>query len=200
MLIGIIGKDEEGRALVTKIFNEYGKYEIINVDEVYLELINKDEIKEKIKELFNYQKYDSVDFCVMLYTDVEKRKLYNELIWDYIENNIYRRIEISTKPVIIEWDKLQLTDFYDMCDVKILVELNRGIKQSFKNVIPIQYQKGKPSFKRDKIDNMTRLFYDALTDIHVDYKYDDMDYIIDDSFINGNIIDKEKVKSINKKM
>ena len=200
MLIGIIGKDEEGRALVTKIFNEYGKYEIINVDELYLELIKKEEVKETIEKFVNYQNYDTVDFYVVLYTHIEKRKLYNELIWDYIEKDIYRRIEISKKPVIIEWDKLQLTDFYDMCDIKILVELNRGIKQSFKNVIPIQYQKGKPSFKRDKIDNMTRLFYDALTDIHVDYKYDDMDYIIDDSFINGNIIDKEKVKSINKKM
>ena len=197
MLIGIIGKNEEGRSLITKIFNEYSKYEVINVDEVYLELIRKDEIKEKIKELFYYQKCDNIDFYVMLYTDVEKRSSYNKLVWDYIEKEIRTRIKTSEKPIIIEWDKLQLTDFYNMCDVKILVELNRIIKQTFKNVIPIQYQKANNDFE---MDNITKLFYDALTDFHMDYKYDDMDYIIDDSFINGNSVDNNKVKSISKKI
>ena len=137
----------------------------------------------------------------MLYTDIEKRKVYNTLIWNYIENELDKMINRSQKHIIIEWDKLSLTKFYDLCDIRILVDFNRSLKESFKNIIPMQYQKSKNSFKTDKAEIMKHLFYDGLTDLYIDYKDEDMNYIIDDTFMSDDkSINKTKIKSINKKM
>lgn len=204
MLIGIMGKEEKGRKVFTKLLNEQGKYEIINVHEIYLEMRKNKEIVKEIQNKLNYSENNKINFDVVLYTDSKKREVYNTIIWNYLEKIIDKRIEKATKTVIIEWDKLPLTKFYDICDIKILVDCDRNLRNSLGNSINLDsklFRSGKK--ENNSIDYrkeaMNHMFYNCLTDFHINYNDADMDYIIDDNYFK-NKLNATKVKTIRKKL
>ena len=181
MLIGIMGKTGSGKSTITRLLNEEDKFLVIDVDKVNHYLLEMEDLKKEITKKYDVLENGKINrkkLGIILYTDKEKMNEYNELIWRYLEKELDRLILSSTKPVIIDWMMLPLTKFYHMCDVKILVESDINIRLD-------------RILKRDNID------YDhfiARDKNGLDYKKEDMNFIID----NSKGIDEHEIKSLRK--
>jgi len=181
MLIGIMGKTGSGKSTITKALNQDDKYEVIDVDKVNHRLLEEKDLKEENKKRYGCIENDKVNrkkLAMILYNDKEKMQEYNDLIWIYLEKELDRLIENSTKPVIIDWMMLPLTKFYNLCDVKILVESDIEIRK-------------KRIEARDNVDKEHFLSRDRNG---LDYKKEDMDFIVN----NNKGFDEHEVKSIRK--
>lgn len=184
MLIGIMGKSGSGKSTITKKLNKEGKYFVIDVDKVNHSLIEESNLKKDIinrypealeNGIINRQKLGMI-----LYQNQDKMTEYNNLVWSYLEEELDKLISSSTKPVIIDWMMLPLTKFYNLCDLKILVESSTGIR--------LERIK-----KRDNVDENHFLARDKNS---IDYHLSDFDFIIN----NDKGVDENEIKSIRKRI
>lgn len=181
MLIGVMGKTGSGKSTITRLLNDDDKYLVIDVDKVNHYLLETDELKQEITKRYDVLEDGKINrkkLGIMLYTNKDKMQEYNELIWKYLEKELDRIISTSTKPVIIDWMMLPLTKFYDICDIKILVESSWDMR--LERIL-----------KRDNID---KEHFIARDKNGLSYKKKEMDFVID----NSKGIDENEIKSIGK--
>jgi dephospho-CoA kinase len=181
MLIGIMGKTGSGKSTITRLLNEQDKFLVIDVDKVNHYLLEQEKLKQEILKRYDVLEDGKINrkkLGMILYNDKTKMDEYNNLIWSYLERELERIISTSSKPVIIDWMMLPLTKFYNMCDIKILVE------SSFETRL-------ERILKRDNID---KDHFIARDKSGLDYKREDMDFVID----NSKGIDEYEIESIRK--
>ena len=101
------------------------------------------------------------------------QKLTN-ITWEYMEKEIDNIIENNpTKIIVLDWQLLPLTKFFNMCDYKILLD------------IPYEIRKER-TLKRD---NISESKFDEREKASITYQKDDFDSIIK----NSNIINIRKM-------
>lgn len=182
MLIGIMGKTGSGKSTITRKLNEENKYLIIDVDKVNHALIEETTLKKDIinryPEVLEDGKINRKKLGMILYQDKEKMAEYNGIVWFYLEKELDQLITSSNKPVIIDWMMLPLTKYYQMCDLKILVDSSLETRLA-----------------RIKVrDNINEVHFIARDKNSVNYNISDFDYIID----NDQGVDENEIKSIRK--
>ena len=184
MLIGIMGKTGSGKSTLTNLLNQNNDFTVIDVDKINHSLIELTYLKEEIinrypevleKNIINRQKLGMI-----LYQNKTKMKEYNALVWSYLEKELDQMINASTKPIIIDWMMLPLTKFYQMCDLKILVNSSKEIR--------LERIK-----KRDKINIQHFIARDKNSLI---YHEKDFDFIIN----NDKGFDQNAIESIRKRI
>lgn len=182
MLIGIMGKTGSGKSTITSKLNEEDKYFVIDVDKINHSLIEETALKKDIinryPEVLENGKINRKKLGMILYQDKTKMTEYNNLVWLYLEKELDKLIANATKPIIIDWMMLPLTKYYQLCDIKILVESN----------IETRLARIK---ERDNVDEAHFLARDKNSVI---YNEDDFDIIIN----NDKGIDENEIKSIRK--
>lgn len=182
MLIGIMGKTGSGKSTITKALNKDNKFDVLDVDKINHKLLENPQLKEEIIKRYltvvENNKINRKKLAIILYNDKDKMQEYNTLIWQYLEKKLDEIIANSTKPVIIDWMMLPLTKFYNMCNIKILVESDICIRQ-------------KRIEARDSVDKEHFLSRDKNG---LDYERNDMDFIVN----NDKGIDEHEIKSIRK--
>ncbi len=184
MIIGIMGKSGSGKSTITNLLNEKGNYLLIDVDKVNHELIENTSLKQDIiiryPETLENGKINRQKLGMILYQDKKKMDEYNKLVWLYLEKKLDEMIKNTTKIVILDWMMLPLTKYYNMCDIKILVESS----------LEIRLERIK---KRDKVDEIHFFERDKNS---VDYKIEDFDFVIN----NDKGIDKNEIENIGKRI
>ena len=182
MIIGIMGKSGSGKSTITNLLNEKGNYLLIDVDKVNHKLIENTSLKKDIiiryPETLENGKINRQKLGMILYQDKKKMDEYNKLVWLYLEKKLDEMIKNTTKIVILDWMMLPLTKYYNMCDIKILVESS----------LAIRLERIK---KRDKVDEIHFFERDKNS---VDYKIEDFDFVIN----NDKGIDKNEIENIGK--
>lgn len=182
MIIGIMGKTGSGKSTITRLLNEQDKYLVIDVDKVNHKLLENESLKKEIirryPEVLEEGIINRKKLGMILYQDKSKMNEYNNLVWSYLEKELDKIILSSPKPVIIDWMMLPLTKFYNMCDLKILV--NSNLKTRLERIK-----------KRDNVDEAHFIARDKNS---VSYNKNDFDFIID----NDKGVDENEIKSIGK--
>lgn len=182
MLIGIIGKSGSGKSTITRKLNEEDKYFVIDVDKVNHSLIEESPLKKDIinryPEVLENGKINRRKLGMILYQDKEKMTEYNALVWSYLEKELDRLITTSSKPVIIDWMMLPLTKYYQMCDLKILVDSSIETRLA----------------RIKERDNVDEAHFIARDKNSVNYNMSDFDFIIN----NDKGFDEYEIKSIRK--
>ena len=184
MVIGIMGKTGSGKSTISQLLNKDNKYLIIDVDKVNHELIENTSLKEdiiiKYPAVLEDGKINRKKLGMILYQDAEEMKEYNALVWSYLEKKLDKMIEVASKPIIIDWMMLPITKYYDMCNIKILVD-----------------SKVEERLKRIKTrDNVDEKHFMARDKNSVNYKKDDFDFIIE----NDKGIDENEIENIRKRI
>ena len=184
MIIGIMGKSGSGKSTITNLLNDKGNYLLIDVDKVNHELIENTSLKQDIiiryPETLENGKINRQKLGMILYQDKKKMDEYNKLVWIYLEKKLDEMINNTTKIIVLDWMMLPLTKYYNMCDIKILVESS----------LEIRLERIK---KRDKVDEIHFFERDKNS---VDYKIEDFDFVIN----NDKGIDKDEIENIGKRI
>lgn len=130
MIIGISGKSGSGKStLSTKLHEEYPNSIVINVDEVGHEVLTLPEVMESIKNTFG-EDVTKEGFVnrktlgdIVFRSRHEMDKL-TDITWKGMQSIIDKIIdENKDKIIIIDWLLLPHTKYFNMCDLKILVDV-----------------------------------------------------------------------------
>ena len=176
MLIGLMGKSGSGKTLVSNLFKEIDvRIQIIDVDKIGHMSHSDPEVKEKLKLCFGEEIFDANSnvnrkaLAKIVFSSQEKMDMLYECTYDYMTKIIDEKVKESDI-TILDYALLPLTKYYELCDVKILVEASYKIR----------------STRAIKRDNISKAKYDLRDANSMDYSSFEFDYIIH----NNKEIDK----------
>ena len=135
MLIGVVGKSGSGKSFLARKLSEYIENSIwVDIDKIGHSSLTDVNIKE---ELVNHFGIDILDNGVInrkklsniVFSDKKELEFLNNLTEKYIINEIEKIITSNKdKIVILEWALLTETRFFELCDIKILVEASKDLR------------------------------------------------------------------------
>ena len=142
--VGLTGSIGTGKSTVLKIFKELGAY-VIDADEVVHSLYKREDIKEKLKEIFGdvFNKDGSLNrkkVAEIIFNNPEKKKLLENLIHPEVRKEIERRIKdienfdkdsivIVEVPLLIETGQYKNYDFVVVVYSPKNLQLERLLKK-----------------------------------------------------------------------
>jgi dephospho-CoA kinase len=173
MIIGICGKSGSGKStLAYELERVYGyNAAYLDIDKVGHKVLENNEIKEELcktfgKDVIENGKISRKKLGEIVFAKREEMDKLSEITWKYMEIEIDKFIknnsnDMTDKIVILDWLLLPLTKFYNMCDMKILVELD--------------YEERK---KRAMLrDNITEEEFDLRESASIEYNKEDFDIV-----------------------
>ena len=180
MIIGICGKSGSGKSTISNLISSYYKnIIIIDIDKIGHESYNAEEIRRRMISKFGYRiiNNNQVDRNILskiVFNSKEKMNDLTNITWQYMENKIDSILENNNdKIIILDWQLLPLTKFFNMCDYKILLDIPYEIRK--------ERIKARDNISEEKIKEREQA--------SIVYNNDDFDLIIK----NSNIINIRKM-------
>lgn len=172
MIIGICGKSGSGKSYLSKELENLLSATYINIDEIGHNVLLIDSVKYKLVNAFgnsilennkiNRKKLSNIVFN----SKIDMDKLTN-ITWVYMESIIDELIK-NNKIIILDWLLLPKTKYFNMCDIKILLNTPYKIRKK----------------RCKKRDNISDELFDLREKNSIDYHLEDFDFIINDIIIN----------------
>lgn len=186
MIICVVGKSGSGKSYICKLFQSLSKDIIhLDIDNISHEVLENPEVYDKLiknfgisisnpdKKTINRKALGNIVFN----SKTEMDKL-TEITWPHMQSIIDNFIDKHYNNIILlDWQLLLKTKYYNICDLKILVES------------PMELRTQKTMLR----DNITKEAFETRERASFDFSSYKFDYII-----NNNYSDKvkEKVKEI----
>lgn len=172
MIIGICGNSGSGKSTLSRIIQNNYKEKglIINIDEIGHKVLEFDEVKKEISiafgnEVIKENKVNRTKLGDLVFTSRNEMQKLTDITWKYMQKEIDNIIEENKEKVIIlDWILLPITKYFNMCNIKILLDVPYEIRQ-------------KRAIKRD---NITKEAFDTREKASIQYKKEDFDYCIKD--------------------
>ena len=185
MIIGICGKSGSGKTtLANQIMQLAGDNAIcLDIDKIGHNVLLFPEVK---KELIN-----SFGEAIIKENMVDRKKLgeivfnsrnemgkLSDITWKYMQIEIDKILNLNKdKIIILDWLLLLNTKYFDMCDVKILLDIPYDVRKE----------------RAMKRDNITEEEFALREKASIDFKKEDFDYVLEKT-------DKEIIKRLVKRL
>lgn len=171
MIIGVCGKSGSGKSTLSKnIINEFGGI-YLDIDKIGHKVLTIEEVKEELKKSFgenivNSNKIDRKKLGELVFNSREQMKILSDITWKYMQIEIDSIIENNLdKVIILDWILLSKTKYFDMCDIKIFLN------------VPFSVRKERAILR----DNITSEEFDLREKASVDFNTDDFDYVLENN-------------------
>lgn len=121
MIIGLTGQSGAGKSTVCNVFAESG-FEIVNCDDIARKTADNRQFLDEISRRFSENLLNSdgtlnrAATAKLIFTDNEKRGLYQRIIFPYIINEIVRRIRSAKGKVLLDAPTLFEAKLDMVCD------------------------------------------------------------------------------------
>lgn len=170
MIIGITGKSGSGKSTLAR------KIMAIKTNSVYLEidkvghnaLSNPKAIEEVIKvfgkDVVKDDKVDRKKLGEIVFNNREEMDKLTEITWECMKVEINKFIEDNKdKVIILDWLLLPLSHYFDMCDIKVLLDIPYSIRKE----------------RAMKRDNITEEDFDLREKASIEFNKEDFDFVIE---------------------
>lgn len=185
MIIGICGKSGSGKSTLANQIIELTNNKAIhlNIDKVGQSVLLLPEVKEELINSFGESiiKENIVDrkkLSEIVFNSRNEMNKLSDITWQYMQLEIDYFLNLhKDKIIILDWLLLSISKYFDMCDIKILLN------------IPYEIRKQR-AIKRD---NITEEAFDLREKASISYDESAFDYVL-----KAN--DKEMVKRLVKSL
>ena len=183
-IIAVVGKSGSGKTTFCKLLKKNLNCKHINIDEVAHSIYKNPEFIDFICEYFGSDYIDDngqvvdrkiIGEYVFSHKDSKQVKLFNELSWQLMKEQIDNQISTEYDYVILDWFNLQNTPYFDDSKVKILIKP----KDEEQRLLMIRLR-----------DNISKEYLEKRENNGVIYNECDFDYVIEIEYDNVDIIDK----------
>ena len=182
MIICLCGKSGSGKTYIAKKLKDDNTI-VIDVDKIGHMSIKNKIIKKKLidkfgNEILSNDEINRKKLSKIVFSNKEKMRALEDITWEYMKNKINNIINRNiNKKIIIDWALLPKTELFDLCDLKILID------------VPFELRKDRV-LKRDNISVNDFKLRDSSS---ITYDKSKFDFVSDGQDINLII---KKIKGI----
>ena len=135
MLIGLMGKSGSGKSLISMLLKEMDtNIQIVDVDKIGHKSHLDPNVKDKLMQYFGTEVFNA-DGTVnrsklgnIVFDDSQKMQLLYDATYDYMVGEIDKIIK-AAQITVLDYALLPLTKYYELCDIKILVEASGDVRK-----------------------------------------------------------------------
>lgn len=185
MIIGICGKSGSGKStLARKIIEMYPNSIHVEIDKVGHKALMDENVKKELvksfgEKLLNDNVVDRKQLGDIVFNSRHEMNKLTDITWEYMQKEIDKIIDDNKNNIVIlDWLLLPKTKYFDMCDYKVLLD--------------VDYETRKQRCMLR--DNISEDKFDLRENNSVDY-YNDFDYVIhdvDELDIEGMVLNNDK--------
>lgn len=132
MIIGICGKSGSGKSSLANLIKEkYPNTIHIDIDKIGHEAyLDKEIVREMVLtfglDVITEQRIDRKKLAKLVFNNPENMQKLTDITWPYMKEQITKIIEDNPdKIIILDWLLLPKTNFFNMCNLKVLLDINR---------------------------------------------------------------------------
>lgn len=169
MIIGISGKSGSGKStLARKIINKSNNKAIhLDIDKIGHSVLLLPEVKEELiksfgESIIQKNNIDRKKIGEIVFASRKEMNKLSDITWKYMQIEIDKILNLNKdKIIILDWLLLLNTKYFDMCDVKILLDVSYDVRK-------------KRAMKRD---NITEEDFDLREQASIDFDETLFDYV-----------------------
>lgn len=177
-LICVTGKSGSGKSTFARRLSSVYDCVYIDVDEIGHDSLIQEDVIHGLFQNFGNEiigadgKIDRKKLGKIVFNDKSKMEILNDLTWEYMERTIDSLIQKTTKSVIIDWILLPITKYWDISDIKVLVESDIAKR---KQVVVFR-------------DNISEEYFDERDSASIDYSSYNFDYVFSNDYSSESLI------------
>lgn len=173
MIIGICGKSGSGKSTLAKNIKKLSTREVVHldIDKIGHNALRYEEAKEELvktfgKEVLNKDIIDRKKLSNIVFNSNGEMQKLTDITWKYMQLEIDKfLIDNKDKVIILDWLLLPKTDYFNKCDIKVLLDVPYEIRKS----------------RTIKRDNITSEAFDLREKASLEFDKDKFDYVFENS-------------------
>lgn len=171
-VIGIMGRSGSGKTTFASLLSKKLNCQHIDVDKIGHQALFQPEILDDLCDKFGTGILDengNIDrkkVGTIVFAETSKMDILTDLTWNYMKKILNNILSQDDEVIVLDWMLLPKTDYWNKCDLKILVTSN-------------DIQRKNKVLERDKISEE---YFDTRDSASIDYSKFEFDYVFQNDY------------------